>query len=228
MKCLTDNFLTDLMNTVRAAVHIKDTKTGKYLQSNSTNSRTFSLTPSDIVGLTVYDLNSIMYGYWDDNFIPEIIKLEEEVKKHKVCMSHQKAFLTKENRIRLQNMVKIPIHNGNKVEQIFTISEDVVSSLDLNQLWKLHKESYLANTRMKIKNFLAQINVANLFNELPTESELLIIIANIMHKNPGSKSIAQCLHISPRTVEVHNTHINEKLNCNKSILFAQAVVINGN
>jgi hypothetical protein len=222
MNYFSEEFLNNLLFCINASVHIKDVNTSKYTDSNATNSKVFNLTPKDIVGLTVWDLDSMMGDNWDRDFIPKVIKIEQNVVNSKKCISHQQAFLTLHGTIRLQNMIKIPMFgNKQKVERIFTISENLISKIPLDQVWGLYEKFYANDIKSGIKFFLIHAGVNELFREMPTPAELLVIIANVMYKQPGSKYIGNVLNLSPRTVDTHLAHIRDKLIPDKFFLFSK-------
>lgn len=228
MSCFTDEFLNDLVRNIHASTHIKDVDTGKYVDANKINSAIFNLTPSEVIGLNIWDLDNLMKDNWDREFIPQVTDLENQIIKDKITATHTKAFLTMSGVIRFQHMIKIPICGvrGN-VQRIFTTSENLVRNLDLLKLWDLYKQFYSNDIKSGIEKFLFQTGVNHLFTHLPTEAELMIIILNVVHKQPGSKYIANITRVSPRTIDNHIAHINDKLLKDKTLLFTNMNVTDG-
>jgi|GEM_PF-4426878 len=221
MSCFSEEFLNNMLYSISASTHLKDVNTGKYVNSNLINSKVFGLSPAEIVGLTAWDLDSMMGDNWDRSFISTVVEIEQEVINRKTCGYHKQAFLTISGKVRLQNMIKIPIiGKKQKVQQIFTISENLITSLPLNQVWALYKKFYASNIKTGIKNFLLHTGVHQMFSELPTESELAVILANAMHGQPGSKHVAKILNLSSRTIDTHIAHISNKLVQDKVFLFS--------
>lgn len=226
MSCFTDEFLNDLVLNIHASTHIKDVSNGKYVDANKINSAIFNLTPSEVVGLNIWDLDALMKDNWDRTFIPQVVDLENQVTQNKTTAAHTKSFLTMSGVIRFQHMIKIPIcgRKGN-VQRIFTTSENLVSKLNLLKLWKLYKQFYQNDLKKGIEKFLFQTGVKHLFTQLPTEAELMVIILNVVHKQPGSKYIGQVLGTSPGTIDNHIAHLNDKLLKDKTLLFTNMNVI---
>lgn len=219
MSYFNEDSLVKLINSINISSNVKDAKTGKYLIANKLASNLFGV--DDIVGLTAWDLNDIMSDKWEQKFIPQVVHTDEQVCKTNQPMSSMKIFLTRNGLVRVENTTKVPLSGRlNKVVGVMTVGNSIINTVSLLKIWHLYKNFYPNNTKTAIKQYLIHTKVSNLFEEIPTEAELIIIILNVMHKQPGSKYIGQLLKKAPSTIDNHIAKINEKIIKTKSLLFS--------
>ncbi len=204
--------IDDILLSIDASVHVKDIKTGKYLDSNDENLKKFGFTKVEqIRGLTILDLNNFMENKWGRNLVQEIEYMECLVAKHQKKMTEKRCFLTAKNRIFVHKMIKIPLvtPTKNKVCGILTISDDITNHYDLISLLAFYKKLPLnLDKKFMIESFLSYIGISSFFHELPTESELMVLLAK--QKNFSSKRIANTLNLSFRTVQKHIENLKKK------------------
>jgi|LauGreDrversion4_2_1035121.scaffolds.fasta_scaffold109173_2 hypothetical protein len=212
---LSMNFIEHLMYATTASAHIKDISNGKYLDSNEINLKKFGMTkPSDIIGLTIHDIGSIMTDYWSKQMVKEIAKIDNRVVLNQFPMTDNRAFLSFNGRVIVHDMFKIPIinHQG-QVIAIYTSSNDVTPQVGLVKLYHLYLKLYTElqlKPHVAIQKYIEHINMSNYLFTVPTKSEINVLIHKIIYHY--NKKIAHNLNISVRTVESHLKHLQEKVN----------------
>ncbi len=208
---ISGDFLSDFMTTFQHPANVKDSKTGKYLLVNQATVDVCGLqSEEEFIGLTVQDLDGLVQSRWGDTYVHVIENLDAEVKQrqHKVADTNR-VLLANGGFVRIQNMWKIPVFNSrHQIKTIFTYSEDVTQTIDLLSLFALYKQLY-SDTRMAIDLFMRYLKMDHYFSENLTETELGVLIA--MKYNSAHKSVARKLSIQPKTVEIHTSHLRNKL-----------------
>ena len=222
---IRSTFVDDILQVTNDSAHLKDIATGKYLNSNQENLKKFAFTkPSQIIGLTMWDLNCFMAKFWGDKLAIEVDQLERRVQQTGQRALDQRAFLSIDGTVWVHDMVKIPVFNSKDiVSGIFTISKNITNKYNLIKLCKLYKQFYPNNKKVAISKFLEQINILNCFYEMPTESELNILL--VRQRNPSSKGISNILNISPRTVEGHLSKLRMKSKIDLPSLISMICVV---
>jgi DNA-binding CsgD family transcriptional regulator len=140
----------------------------------------------------------------------DIVAIESNLKATlQVYLRSQYPFLNAHGAVVVQLVKKYPVLNSNNIVcGIYSVGEIVTDEINLFELFKLYLKFYADKSR-GIQNFLAHINLFNDFYELPTEREVIILIAKKYYYHP--KLIASNLGIETKTVESHIYKIKLKL-----------------
>lgn len=189
--------------------HLKDIN-GKYLISNEANNSLFlGKGASSIVGQTILDLNSYMAPLWG-NMAIDIMTIESNMKANgQIYTKNRYPFLNVNGFLVIQSVKKYPVFSSkNSINSIFSIGEIVTERINLFELFKLYLQCYSVSNKGRQK-FLEHLGILNEFYELPTEREMIILIAKKYYCHP--KLIASKLGIETKTVESHIYKIKLKL-----------------
>lgn len=201
-----DNSFFCLIETLPHAAHLKAVDTGKYLISNSPNANLFGITPQDMIGLTVNDLED--YVDYEPEYPDYIKNLDKQTVYNASPTRYQENFLTHEGYIRVQNTIKVPmLDSNNKVIAIFTCDDNLTNSIDTIYLFHLYKQRYAK--RQAIAYFLRFFKIETYFNILPTEAELLTLLA--LQTERTYKRASTRLKLQLRTIDTNLSRLREKL-----------------
>jgi DNA-binding CsgD family transcriptional regulator len=200
--------LVDLINT---SGHIKEIKTGKYVFSNITNLELFGLNlPSEIVGLTLKDMDSFMNRFWGNN-AKEVENFDNQIKvTGKNIFDTNRVWLTRNRKIFRHKMFKYPVKdNSGNISYILTISEKDNSYINHHQKYWLCKKFYSSNDF--IIRILDELGIMNHFDlrDLPTEFEIINILYKSSHYT--NKEIAYIRKVSIKTVEKQLSSFRSKI-----------------
>ena len=211
----------DMIYNLDASAHLKDAITGKYLASNTVNIRNLGLqNPADIYGLTILDLKGDHDPLWRD-IQEKIIVLDNLLlEKGQPVVDSNRVRLINSGLLYIHHLKKIPVKNSKGgISAIFTVNQDITYQLSVLDLLSLYKNTYNKNKAIAITNFLKHINVFALFNLLPTEQELMVLLYRVEYES--AKLIANRLHRSVRTIEAHLDNVKQKLNKQLSSVIIQ-------
>lgn len=209
MDQISGKLVEQLIYTSDHPAHLKDTN-GKYLISNKANNNLFlGKGATSIVGQTIWDLNSYMASLWG-NMAIDITSIESNIKANGQTYAKSRyPFLNIDGFLVIQSVKKYPVFNSrNSINSILSIGEIVTERIDLFELFKLYLQCYSVSNKGRQK-FLEHLGVLNEFYELPTEREIIILIAKKYYHYP--KLIASKLCIETKTVESHIYKIKLKL-----------------
>jgi hypothetical protein len=209
IELINRQFLDSILETTKSSAHIKDIKSGKYLESNTINITKFGFNKtSDIIGLTINDLDSFMSNFWGSCIVFEVNMLENKAIETMKPVKENRVFLDADGMLFKHDMTKIPIvGSSNSVSSIFTLSDDITNELSLIEILDYYIHFYNSK-KNAVQRFLRHVNVVDLFNEMPTDAEVRVLIAKINYIT--SKRIAIELNISPKTVENHIASLKER------------------
>lgn len=205
----------DIVHNWNGSAQAKDAKNGKYVISNSHSIARFGLTkPDEVYGFTIRDLDSIMHPLWGDT--AKRIEMQDKTIAitQQMLIDSNRAFLTKDGRAYIHNVHKYPILNSkNKVSLILTTNENITHRISTYQLWELYKKLYLSiDKKQAIIKFLEHLNIAQYFDALPTEKELIILLS--LQKYPLLKQMSSQLKISVKTIDTHLGNLRNKSKLN--------------
>lgn len=209
-KTISANLVETLIHNLNGHTLLKDVKSAKYLDANSQHLAIYGLNkPQDIQGQTIWDLDKIMNAKWGEN-AREMQSYDEQVAATAIALTkHKRVWLNANGFVWAHYMNKFPIlGTRNNVIAILSFGEDLTASLSLNELYLQYCNLYNQQTKIAINKFLEHINLLSLFNEMPTHSEILILIAKVTLFT--NKLIAAELKIKLSTVETHINHLNQK------------------
>jgi DNA-binding CsgD family transcriptional regulator len=209
--CITDQLLQDLAFSMPNPANIKDACNGKYIFSNISNLGIYKMQrPSDILGLTLHDLDDFMRPHWGNGFVKKVDVIDNQVKQEVITIADKnRIFLDRNGFVHVQDMYKSPfIGKSGKAVAILTLSFDYTEKVDLLCLFNKYKELHESRNGA-ISHFVRYLKIDNFFYEGLTEKELLCLICAI--SSPLHRSIAQKLDVSTKTVETHIMNIASKL-----------------
>ncbi|MBY0379500.1 MAG: hypothetical protein K2P99_03750 [Burkholderiales bacterium] len=197
------SFAEDVINGYSGSAHLKDIQSGKYVISNISNLDIFGFSAQDqIIGYSIWDLNSFMSPYWGNNFANEINDIDIKTSFTNINHNIKKWFLSPDKKLRLHEIQKIPIKNSKgKITSILTLSNNNISNCNYFELYRNYKFFY-KNKNTAIKEFLSHIEAIDYFYCLPTESELEILILKYKYNFPV-KEISSILKKSVKSIEQH-------------------------
>ena len=106
-------------------------------------------------------------------------------------------------------MNKMPVMNlSHNVSAILSVGRDLTRELRLKELYGYYRHFY-KNKRIATTKFLEHTGVIQFFNELPTPTELMILITRADFIR--NKEVAMHLEYSKSTVESYTSHIKQKV-----------------
>lgn len=198
-----------IVHNIRGHTLLKDAKTGKYLDANSTHLEVYGLNkPSDIIGYTIWDINNFMSPMWKDN-ANQVTEFEQMViHTGKPFINPKRVWLNANGFVWVHHMSKLPvIGNNNSITAILSIGDDLTYSVKLDELYQYYCHFY-KDKKLRITMFLTHIKVQNLFYEMPTNSEMMVLIAKArLHNN---KLVATHLNLQLSTVESYINQLGRK------------------
>lgn len=206
---MKSNLVEQLIYSSDHPAHLKDIS-GTYLISNDANNNLFvGKQASSIVGYTIWDLNAYMEPLWGSMAV-DIVAIEANlIQTRQVYTKKQYPFLDVNGFVVIQSVKKYPILNFDKtVTSILSIGEITTEDINLFELFKLYIQ-YYPNSCQGRQKFLKHLGILNDFYELPTDREIIILIAKKYYYHP--KLIASHLGIETKTVESHIYKIKLKL-----------------
>lgn len=180
-KKVTDAFVIDAIASITDVAHIKNAKTKQYINCNASTLRCFGLEkPEQIAGLTAKDLDGFMRPYWGDEYANRIDQMDHLVCTKLETISHKEITIVKSGFMQLQTLIKMPIiDNNNKASSIFTITQNLTDTLNLDALYDLYKNHYSSNEA--VNYFLKYLKLDTYFTEMPTPLELSKLIDHTLH-----------------------------------------------
>lgn len=210
---LTDEeVITQIIAVVPHTAHLKDGKTNKYISVNPATLNFYGLENSNqLIGRTIQDVDVFMHKNWGTAFVNDVSKLEYDVRNKKERLLGRKhIIMLRGGKLIIQQMEKTPIiGKSGKASSILTVGrQDLTNELSLEQLYQLYK-NYYVNKRTSIYMFLKHIGLDKCFSELPTESELKVLITKKSYSR--SKEVAYVLSLAPKSVELYTARLSEKL-----------------
>src|SRR5260364_205667 len=150
--------LSDIIEETFDIAHLKDARTGKYIQS------------------------SPGFVQWRGQQ-PEIFKNFDQKVQSTKCRARQETLLfSPEGNILVQETIKTPIfdHNHKTVIAIYTHSRDFTFQRSLPELLSLYTEFY--PQEQAIQHLLMHLEIDGYFNALPTPEEMNILFS--IHQTP--------------------------------------------
>lgn len=205
-------FVEDIINNYNGSAHLKDINSGKYIFSNEINAQHVGVgNAKNLYGLTVMDLNQHMHKNWG-NLAQRIELFEAKLKyQYMIIMDDNQISIAPNGNLAIHNMKKYPLLNSqNKTIAVVTTSELITSKLDLLQQLDFYLIFYkIQGNKFAINAFLSSINIRHYFLELPTCSELTVLLHK--QKEITAKSIAEKLSLSITTIETHLKKLDTKL-----------------
>lgn len=201
--------IEDIIHTVSEPATLKDTQ-GRGVLTNQYETKFSGFQPDEFVGCTIEDISErakLLKGS-KQTFIKKIKQIESEVTFSNRVRFLKEIYITYDGFIRVENLIKLPISGLNgKCIAIFSYSEDLTYHLNLFDLFLLYKKFYLP--KEAIIQFLKYFDVKDYFQELPTRTEALVIIAmSIDHRH---KECSKLLNQKLRTVAAHSFSLQQKL-----------------
>lgn len=211
--CLSDSILHDFVINHPYGTHIKDTKTGAFIDCNLPLLKIFGFVDAkQLIGLNILDLDKVMHPYWGNHYPQQVIAMESRVKTtRKMAINKKEILLNANNQVYIQDMFKFPLMGtNNKVNAILTTVVDRTREFDVFHLLYLYENMY-KDRHTSLVNFVKFLGISDYFHENLTYKEIVCLLH--MCLNPSHKSIAQKLNICTKTVETHVSHIISKLKC---------------
>lgn len=214
------DFLSDLIQTSTASVHLKDAKTEKYIQGNLSMIEIIGFKATDeVIGLTVDDIFSEIgpfkenYGpsfkEWKNHQPEKFKRLDYQVRANKRRMELQHAFFTSRGFILFKNTMRFPVLSldHRKVVATLSVSKNITFQRSLSGLLNLYQEYY--PEKQAIQQLLRYCRLEDYFLKLPTLKEMAILFA--MRQNSCRKYVAHLLDLAPDTVASHVYQLRKKL-----------------
>lgn len=209
MDQISSKLVEQLIYSSDHPAHLKDIN-GKYLISNDANNNLFlDKGICSIIGHTIWDLNVYMEPLWGSMAV-DIVAIEANlIQTCQVYTKKQYPFLDVNGLVVIQSVKKYPILNFDKtITSILSIGEIITENINLFELFKLYIQYYPDSYQGRQK-FLKHLGILNDFYELPTDREIIILIAKKYYYHP--KLMASHLGIETKTVESHIYKIKLKL-----------------
>lgn len=201
--------IEDIIIKASGQASLKDVS-GKYLLTNEYETQLSGFTPNEFKGLTIEDISErikFLKGS-KQRFVDTIKKIDSQVRVSQCPVFIKEIFITHNGFIKVRNLIKSPIiGQDNKVIAIFAHDEDLTPRLNLFDLFELYKKFYIQ--KEAISRFLDYFNVKSFFQEMPSHTETLVIIA--MAYDSRHKEVAKLLKQTPRTVAAHSSSLHQKL-----------------
>lgn len=199
-----------LIHNMRGHTILKDATSGKCLDVNAAHLEIYGLKQSkELIGYTVWDVNNFMDKRWRDN-AQQVAKFDEEVlRTAKPIIKPLRVWLNARGMVWAHHMAKYPvINNDRRVIAILGTSEDLTTTLELEQLYQYYRYFY-QNQKMAITKFLHHVGILDYFETLPTPAEIRVLIAK--KRFSQNKLVALHLKITEGTLESHINRIINKL-----------------
>jgi PAS domain-containing protein len=207
--------IAEFIRLVPGVATLKDSETGRYILGNEYAVEFFGLTPDEIIGKTVHDLNIELEEGGKAAFIKTIEEIDARVVRYRCPEFSRHVYITHEGFIRIQSQVKTPIldEKGDCIA-IVTYDHDLTVRHGLWRVYAFYKKHY-KEQKMAIRLFLASAKTIECFQELPTDAETLTMIA--MCTDIRYKEVAKMRQISQKTVACHICSIHSKLKAGKDL-----------
>ncbi len=209
--CVTDSVLHDIMFSCPTGIHIKDAKTGHYLDGNQALMDFFDLRDiKDLLGFSVLDIDKFMRPYWGLGYAQRVAELDRKVVASSASQKNlNEIMFDTNNLVYIQDLIKIPLAGqGNRVKAILTIFTNKTQETDPFTLLNIYTKMY-DNPSIGIKNFMRFLKLTDFFQEDLTYKEIICLMHMLVKSD--HKIVAKKLNISIRTVETHASHITKKL-----------------
>lgn len=198
----------NFLEKANGPANLKDAQSGKYLLTNEFETGLSGLTPDEFVGLTVEDINMGLFKGGKASFVRRIKEIDKKVSSERCPVLFKEIFTTHEGYLLLRNLIKMPIiSHHNKTIAVFSYDENLTSRIDLFDLFSLYERHFLP--KQAIKQFLGYHAANVYFQEMPTRSEMLVLIA--ISLDPRYKRVAQILNLKFKTVSAHIFSLRQKL-----------------
>lgn len=223
--------LTHIIEALPFSAHLRDIETDRFLIANqyqATNNGFKEI--KEVINITPIDLYyqhkrllsqlgaSLNKG---DEYNRLFEKANYRVQHLKTPVNFREYAIFKEGFIYLGINTKIPVLGENeKVLAVFTCSKEITSQTDLFYLYHLYKTCYCSE-RLAIQYFLRYLEVDNYFSVMPTNSELLALLA--LRQASTYKLASKLLHtkngifIKSGTLGVHLQNLRKKLKERQSL-----------
>lgn len=205
---ISGDFAFDMVNLLDMPAHIKDASSRKYIHCNTLNLEIYGLDKIDqIVGKTVIELDGGMKNYWGSEYADQVNQMDYDVVYGQKPVVDVRTILTINGLVRLQRMAKAPLIHNKKTLAIFTFSQNLTRTLNIQALYDQYKVFY--PKKIAVKKFLTHLDIIEYFSDLPTDSELNVLIAKV--SNSRTKELSTQLHLSPKTIEFHSLNLRNKM-----------------
>ena len=167
------------------------------------------------LGLTVQDIDDHMKSSWG-NRVEKTIEFDNILKEGKSNYVHDTQVTILANGfVAIHRVQKHALKNAtNTISQILTLSEDITSRVDSLALFEIYQNLFKNNIKAGILKFLLHYDIFKHFFELPTKTEVKILL--LKKRLFAIKIIAQHLSLSPKTVACHLDNLKTKLSCDLS------------
>ena len=192
------------------AMHIKDADQGRYLLSNDFELSVYGFKKhSELLGLTLQDLDKFMNPYWGKAFVFEMESLDLRVKtQRETVVDAQRTFLDRRGLLRIQNIKKIPLLKvSGEVSSILTMSANLTQKYDDFELFGLYKQFY-AKKHQAIFYFMKYFNLHQFFVEILTEKELLCLLH--MKRDHTLQGISKGMFLALKILKKYINNIENK------------------
>lgn len=206
---ISTKLVESIMHSINCHSLLKDAQSSKYIDANQMHLNVYGLSKArDLIGFTVWDLDSQMSQMWLDN-AKQVTDFEKEVLYTCRPVIHpSRVWLNSDGFVWKHHMSKIPVFNrDNKISAILSIGDDLTTDLSFSELYSYYCHFY-KNKQLKVERFLQHIGIYKYFISLPTHAEVLVLIAKKTFVQ--NKLIAQHLNISLGTVESHINKLCQK------------------
>jgi hypothetical protein len=206
---ITTKFIEDILFTINNVAHLKDAKTGVYINTNEPHLKIFGMDkPEQMIGSNIWDLSTVMSPEWRENALQMEEFEAEAYHTAKPVVRKNRIWLNANGLVWQHNMSKIPVTGANnKISMIFTTGEDLTKEMSLDELYRQYQIFY-PNKKERVNKFLIHVGLRSHFSDLPTDAETLVLIAKKMFVS--NKLIAQRLNIGLGTVESHTNKLMQK------------------
>lgn len=208
-----DNLLHTLVATIPNPCHIKDAKSGEYILSNGLNAEIYGLSDGhQLIGKTVNEIHSLMGSIWEKTYPCDVSNLDlKAINEEQYVQDNQRVLITHNYHIRIQDMIKIPIHGRNgKIVAILTYSICRNNQYSMEHIYHIHLKNL--NKKQSIISMLRYMGIVDYFLNPPTHKELILFIT--MRQTSNYKLLAKKLGLSIKTIETHICNLRYKVKCN--------------
>src|SRR5437764_486622 len=183
--------LSALIIDLPLAAHILEVQTNTYLIANIHHAKHHGFnTPQEAVYITfdaLFNMREQKVAQLQGNAVLEAYyKILIELMNEDVCTKKESVQFTANSlsptgHVSLKKLRKIPLFNQQQqVTAILTYAEDITHSLSLIDLYKLYQKHYQKKLNA-IQAFLSHLKVVQHFYRLPTNRELMALLA--MHEH---------------------------------------------
>lgn len=187
---------------------IKNAKTGQYTACNETVSSLAGLKPEEYVGLTAYDVGTLTQGKRE--FTENAINMDRQIiSEITPFVRYKHVWFIKKKTIFIEEVIKRPIFGATqKIVGILAYGRDITALIDLTYLFSLY-EAHHHTIQEAITYFLQAINLHRIFHDLPTQQELMVLLA--MSQANTISEVAEKLKLTPQIIKNNQAKLAEKL-----------------